>query len=73
MKDIFLGVDFELQVMIHDKNIWSVPTEMLLESKMKNVLNKPEQLTSRSVLKQHDEVFRKRSRFRSCSSSVFVL
>lgn len=57
MTDIFLGVDFEPQVMIHDKNIWSVPTEMLLESKRKNLLKKPEQLTSRSVLKQHDEVF----------------
>lgn len=30
---------------------------MILESKMKNVLKKPEQLTSISVLKQHDEVF----------------
>lgn len=56
MKDIFLGVNFELQGMIHNKNIWSVLTE-LLESEMKNLFNKLEQLTSRSVLKQHDEVF----------------
>lgn len=57
MGDIFLSVDFELQVMIYDKITWSVPTEMLLESEMKNLRNKPEYLVSRSVLKQHDEVF----------------
>lgn len=37
MGDIFLSVDFELQVMIYDKITRSVPTEMLLESEMKNL------------------------------------
>lgn len=43
--------------MVYDKTTRSVPTEILLASKLKNFLSKPEHLTSRSALKQYDEVF----------------
>lgn len=44
MGDIFPGDDFEPQTLTYGKYAWSASPEMLLESEIKNLRNKPEDL-----------------------------
>lgn len=60
--DMFLGDDFEHQILKYNKYTLLVSPDMLLESEIKNLQNKPEHFTLSSVFKQCLMVFLKETR-----------